>query len=146
MTRYGLTPLHPESPNRKTLYEWQIRKSSSKNSRPLGQGVTGLTTVELLIICCIIFILIGTFGVYINKILVEAKETALKMELLNLKTNLRLYKILRNANPLEIKDFYKYEKDRADREGCLLDPFKNRYIYDAKLGEIRSCRKGYEMW
>lgn len=106
----------------------------------------GLTTMELLITCGIIFILIGTFGIYVNKILLESKEVALKIELLNLRTNLRLYKILHKTNPPEIKDFFKYEKDRADREGYLSDPFKNRYVYDAKLGEIRSSTRSYEMW
>lgn len=106
----------------------------------------GLSTLELLITSCTIFILIGTFGIYINKILAESKETALRIELLNLRTNLKLYRILHNANPLEIKDFYEYEKDRADRDGYLLDPFKNRYVYDAGLGEIRSGTRGHEMW
>ena len=38
------------------------------------------------------------------------------------------------------------EKLSLDDEGNLIDPFGNPYVYDPKLGKIRSSTEGYRSW
>ncbi|MFQ5585810.1 MAG: prepilin-type N-terminal cleavage/methylation domain-containing protein [Thermodesulfobacteriota bacterium] len=38
------------------------------------------------------------------------------------------------------------EKISLDAEGNLIDPFGNPYVYDSKLGKIRSSTEGYRSW
>ena len=122
-----------------------------------------LTLLESLTALCIIFILLGTFAVYANKILSIARQAALQNELLNLRMSIAHYRIINGSLPGDLfalinKGFTFDNQDviippnkflnpfRVDKEGYLLDPFMHRYAYDNKEGSVRSQTKGYESW
>lgn len=104
------------------------------------------SVVEFLIISCVIFVLVGTFTIYANRVLTGAKEVALKHELAAFRLNIRLYKILGKDIPYKIADFYEIKNIRFDKEGNLFDPFGNKYIYNSTTNEIKSNTPGYENW
>lgn len=106
----------------------------------------GFSVVEFLVICCVIFILIGTFSIYANKLLHEAQELALKHELAAVRMRLKLFEILYDKKPKSIQEFFEAEKGRLDDQGNLLDPFGNKYIYDLKKHIVISSTPGYENW
>jgi len=99
----------------------------------------GFSILEFLIICCIIFILIGTFGIYANRILKEARESALRYELAGFRQHIKLFNILHRRNPGSIYEFF-------GDDDKLVDPFGHVYIYNPIEGEIRSSSSGYENW
>lgn len=108
--------------------------------------VKGFSIIELLIICCLVFILIGTFGVYANKILTGARENALKYELAGLRQYIKLFYILHKKSPKNIAEFCVQKSGRFDKEGNLLDTFGHKYIYSPLTREIKSSSAGYENW
>ena len=126
-------------------------------------GKRSLTTIELIVVICLILVFVGTFAVYANITLKVAREITLQNELVNIRMSIQYYQIinarlpeglLELANqPLTIKAsdntiVYKYSLRpfRVDKEGNLLDPFMQRYVYDERNGTIYSQTKGYERW
>ncbi len=124
----------------------------------------GLTFIEFLVIICLIFVLIGSFAVYANITLGAARETALQNELMNIRMALEHYRIINAKYPIDLSELYKkkvltsenftgiilseqfIKGARLDKEGYLLDPFINRYGYNADEGRVYSKTKGYEKW
>lgn len=58
-----------------------------------------LTTIELLIVVVLIFVLIGVFAVYAGLTLKSARETALKSELMNLRMSIEHYRVINAKLP-----------------------------------------------
>ena len=122
-----------------------------------------LTLVELLIVLCVIFVLMGTFAVYANITLKVAREIALQMELNNIRMSIEHYHTINGKFPEDLVTLIKEEFTfrtsdgillhsnflkpfRVDKEGNLLDPFMNRYYYELEDGRVSSRTIGYENW
>ncbi len=127
------------------------------------RDIRPVASIELGIAICVIFILIGALAGYINITLRIAKETAMRYELANIRISLEHYRMINNSLPENItvlinQDFtYKtaggvilrknfLEPFRLDKDGFLLDPFKEKYYYNSKDGRVSSRTKGYEAW
>ena len=127
------------------------------------KNARSLTTVELIIAICAVFILVGTFSIYANITLKAARELALKNELINLRMSVEHFRIINARLPeslsellkqrltigidsITIKKNYPVRAFRFDRDGNMLDPFMHRYGYDLETGKIYSQTKDYERW
>ncbi len=139
--------------------------AAGKNARQKG-----LTTVEAVVSLCLIGILIGVIIPKYKRMAHAAQETALKTGLTNIRTSIKLFKLLNGRNPRSLNELIeqnvmlparigkgpysgpvffnqKYLKMEAvDTQGYLLDPFGNHYTYDAILGEVKSSTEGYDAW
>lgn len=119
--------------------------------------------LEALVVACIILILVGTFAIYVNLTLKSAQEEMLCYELMHIRMAVEHYRMINKKFPEDLscllkKDLTFKGKDnkiisgvylkfsRLDREGKLLDPFMNRYIYNQASGKVYSPTKGYERW
>jgi len=122
-----------------------------------------LTLVELLMVVCLIFVLIGMYGICFNYMAHIAKETALRYELNNVRSAITYYKIINNKLPADLKELSEKaltieteyginkkrifaESLRLDDKGDLVDPFYNKYSYDSQTGRFGSLTNGYEVW
>lgn len=93
----------------------------------------------------------------------EARETALRMGLINIRTSIQLYVLLNNNPPEDLKELLgkryiiptkegtifndQYLRGLAvDSEGYPIDPFGNRYSYEPKEGRVSSTTEGHEKW
>ncbi len=118
----------------------------------LKNNSKGYSALELVVSFWIVLTLIGIFGIYASRVVVAAREVALRNELYNLRLSLELYKVFNKSNPKEIGDLYNSVKDyfvminRFDKAGKLLDPFGNEYYYNPKTGRIRSATERYINW
>jgi type II secretory pathway pseudopilin PulG len=134
------------------------------------KDVKGLTIVDAVITFCLIGILIGVVIPKYQRVTREAQEAALKTGLANIRSSIRLFRMLNERNPRGIreliendvllparggKDPYagpifldeKYLVNQAqDAEGQLVDAFGNRYAYDPVRGDVKATTKGYESW
>ncbi|MFQ5456222.1 MAG: type IV pilin protein [Nitrospirota bacterium] len=123
----------------------------------------GLGIIDTLIICVLITIFIAVLFPYYQNMTNKAKEVALKMELVNIRMTLTLYRIMNSKYPDDIRDIIGKRyllpiKDRTifaekyligialDNEGYLLDPFGNRFRYDPVKGRIMSTTEQYKDW
>jgi type II secretory pathway pseudopilin PulG len=130
----------------------------------------GLTIIETLITLCLIGILIGIVVPKYQKVAHEAQEAALRMGLANIRTSIKLFRVLNERNPGSLRELVekdvllpvrsgtdlssgpvffneKYLLPQArDAEGHLMDAFGNRYAYDPVRGEVKASTKGYERW
>ena len=132
--------------------------------------VNGLTVIDALVSLCLIGILIGVVIPQYQRVAREAQEAALKMGLTNIRTSIRLFRMLNERNPRSLKELIEDDvlfparsgkkpdsgsifldekylvKQAQDAEGHLVDAFGNRYAYDPVRGEVRTSTKGYESW
>lgn len=106
----------------------------------------GLTFVEFLIVVCVIFVLIGTFSIFANRVLRGAREVALKHELAALRLRLKLYYMLHENQPETISEFYDAKEGKFDKDRNLLDSFGNKYIYERENGTVKSGTAKYNNW
>jgi Tfp pilus assembly protein PilE len=131
----------------------------------------GLTIVDTVLTLCAIWILIGVVIPKYQQVAREAQEVALKTALVNIRTSIKLFKMLLNGrNPQSLKmmiekkvilparvgsDKYtgsiflkeSYLMEYAvNKEGNIIDAFDNPFIYDASKGEVRTTTTGYENW
>ncbi len=130
----------------------------------------GLTIVDALISLCLIGVLVGVFIPHYLRLAHEARETALKMELGNIRRSIGLFRMLNERNPGSLKELIennvllparigrdpstgpiffneKYLIAQAqDAQGHLVDAFGNLYTYDPVHGQVRTSTKGYESW
>lgn len=112
-------------------------------------GSNGGTVFELIVSAVIIFIIVSVFGMHAAKIVAEAKEVALRSELLNLRLGLEVYKIRNGRMP---KGLFELCQKRdyfvcIDREGdgdSILDPFGASYTYNPGDGTIMSGTDKYK--
>lgn len=130
----------------------------------------GLTIVDAVITLCLIGILIGVVIPKYNRVAREAREAALKMGLTNIRTSIRLFRVLNERNPRSLTELLENDvllsarsgaapasgpifldekyllRQAQDAEGHLVDAFGNRYAYDPVRGEVKASTKGYESW
>lgn len=132
-------------------------------------GSKGLTIVETLITLCLIGILTGIVIPKYQFMAREAQVSALKAELTNIRTSIRLFKMVNKRNPASLKEMIekkvmlpartggdKYSgsifidsylmRKAVDALGNKMDAFGNVFTYDSVRGEVRSSTKGYETW
>jgi competence protein ComGC len=130
----------------------------------------GLTIIDALISFCLIGILVGVFMPHYLRLAHDARETALKMELANIRRSIGLFRMLNERNPGSLAELI--EKDvllparigknpytgpiffnekylvaqAQDAQGRLVDAFGNLYRYDPVHGRVKATTKGYESW
>jgi len=135
-----------------------------------GLNAKGLAVYEALVTLCLIGVLTGVVIVKYYRVFQEARETAIKAELVNIRTSINLFKMLNGRYPQSLKEmtekkvmysarigpdkytgpiFLKesYLMEYAtDKEGSIIDAFGNPLVYDAIKGEVRTTTQGYESW
>jgi competence protein ComGC len=130
---------------------------------------SGLTIIDAVITLCLIGVLFLVVVPRYQRVAREAQEAALKAELKNIRTTIRLFKILNSRNPASLRELVekrilmpagpggdpdagsifseKYLMPNAvDARGNILDAFDNPYTYDSLNGIVRSTTQGYEDW
>ncbi|HLF87015.1 MAG TPA: type II secretion system protein [Nitrospiria bacterium] len=130
-----------------------------------GQGFNekGLGIIETIIVCLLISLMFAVLIPRYQRMAREARETALRMGLANIRTSIQLYVMLNNKPPEGLKELLgkryiiptkegtifndQYLKGLAmDSEGYPIDPFGNRYSYEPKDGRVSSTTKAYDKW
>lgn len=127
-------------------------------------GQQGRTLLESLLVLIMVafFLLIAVEKFWTSAYM--AREAALNIELANIRRAVNLYIITKGKIPESLKQLIKeqvvipkhdvlvrmewpyIQNMSLDEEGYPLDPFGNRFVYDAKNGKVKSGTKGYEMW
>lgn len=128
----------------------------------------GRSPVEALLVAAFISaLLLAALSRYSSSVK-SVKETALSVELSNLRTAVGYYVMVNKRLPKSTKDLMRYasasnseiqgedyrviilgkyvESMTLDKDGRPLDPFGNIYDYDVKTGRVSSSTKGYEAW
>lgn len=129
----------------------------------------GITLVEALISLCLIGVLFGVVILKYRQVARAAQESALKAELVNIRTSIKLFKMFNQRNPDSLREMMDkkvflpgridsgrfsdsiYEQryllqNALDADGNKVDAFGNRFVYDRAIGEVRTSTKGYENW
>ncbi len=130
----------------------------------------GLTILDTVITLCLIGILIGVVIPKYRHVARAAQESAIKAALVNIRTSIKLFKMLNGRNPQSLKEMIEkkimlparvgsdkytgpiflkesYLMEYAvDTEGNIIDAFGNPFIYNTSKGEVRTTTKGYETW
>jgi len=129
----------------------------------LKMAKRGLTLFELLVSVCVIFALVGLFAIYANNTVKVSREIALQSELKNIRMSIQHFYILNGRYP---NDLFELRQEplttgsdnskiilqsylgsfRVDKEGCLLDPFFNRYVYNKVDGSVHPGSNDYQRW
>ncbi len=125
-------------------------------------GQKGASVVETLIVIIVISILIVIVMGKYKDIEWEAKQAALKTELVNVRQAIMLFKMTKGKYPGSLKELitgqmivpYKDTLIRAkylelysiDKDNNLLDPFDLPYAYNQQTGKVWSVKKGFESW
>lgn len=135
-----------------------------------SRDAKGLTIIDALISLFLIGILVGVVIPHYLRLAHDARETALKMELSNIRTSIGLFRMLNERNPASLNELIeknvmlpsrmgsdpyadpifldeKYLVAQArDAHGHLVDAFGNLYAYDPVRGKVKASTKGYEHW
>lgn len=134
-----------------------------------GRSVHGRTVFETVLILAALGILMLVFLDRFYAAARPIKEIAMRTELANLRSAINNYALYNKKLPGTLKDLFekkaaspkhsiegaefniefhgKYiEGMTMDNDGFPLDPFGNRYSFDAKTGMVRSTTNGYETW
>ncbi len=130
---------------------------------------SGFTALDAAITLCLIGILMGVVIPRYERVAKAARETALRTELTNIRTGIKLFRLLNRRNPVSLKEMVErnvilpgriggdpftssiYEQkylmhNAVDEEGNILDSFGNKFEYDPKTGGVRTTTEGYEAW
>lgn len=129
----------------------------------------GLTVIEAVISLCLIGVLLLIVVPRYQRLAREAGETTLKAELGNIRTTVKLFRLLNGRYPESLReltekkilmpagagtDAYRNSvfDDRyllpnaVDAQGNIIDAFGARYVYEPGTGRVRSDTSGYENW
>jgi competence protein ComGC len=130
----------------------------------------GLTVIDALIALLLIGILIGVVIPKYRQVAREAQESAIKAELVNIRSSINLFKMLNSRYPRSLNELIEKKvmlpgrigsepyndplflkktyliPHAIDEKGNVLDPFGNTFVYDPIGGEVKSSTKGYETW
>jgi type II secretory pathway pseudopilin PulG len=129
----------------------------------------GFTVLDAVITLCLIGLLFGVVIPKYQQVARAAQESALKAELSNIRTSIRLFQMLNGRNPDSLKELMEKKvllpgrigstsytgsifeeryllKNALDHEGNKLDAFGNPFQYDRERGEVKSVTKGFENW
>lgn len=129
----------------------------------------GRSVFEALLVAALVavFVLIAADRYYSS--IKSVKETALLVEMSNIRSSLNYYLMFNGKPPISLKEMVEKGMDASkrgiegadyriviagkyvetmtlDSDGYPVDPFGNRYSYDASSGMIRSSTRGYEKW
>ncbi len=129
----------------------------------------GRSIFEALLVAVLVavFVLIAADRYYSS--MKSVKETAMLVEMSNIRSSLNYYLMFNGKPPISLKEMVEKGVDASrkgiegadyriviagkyvetmtlDAEGYPVDPFGNRYSYDASTGMIRSSTQGYEKW
>jgi hypothetical protein len=119
--------------------------------------------MELLVVSCLIFVFIGIFAGYAGLVLKIGRETALRNELVSIRMAVEYFKIVNGRYPFDLRELVNkkltkkennliitrnrfIESFRLDAEGYLIDPFMNRYDYNAQDNRVHSNTQGFLLW
>jgi Tfp pilus assembly protein PilE len=136
--------------------------------RACFKDAKGLTIVDAVITLCLIGILFGVVVPKYQRVAREAQESALRTELTNIRTSIRLFIMLNGRKPASLKEMMEKKvmlparigggytgsifkesylmKNAVDADGNKVDAYGNAFLYDSMRGEVRSSTKGYENW
>ena len=129
----------------------------------------GLTIFDAMITLLLAGILVGVVIPKYRQVARAAQESALKAELSNIRTSIRLFQMLNRKNPDSLKEMMEKKvmlpgrvgsgaydgsfieqryllKNAVNAEGNKVDAFGNPFSYAPSRGEVRSTTKGYENW
>jgi Tfp pilus assembly protein PilE len=125
----------------------------------------GYGIVETLIVIIVLSVFVVVVMDRYETIVWEAKKTALKSELVNLRQAITLFKITKGRYPQNLKELitadfvwpYSDPKEdvfrqrylehyAVDKDMNILDPFDMPYMYNSSTGEVRSRKEGFEGW
>ena len=145
------------------------RLRTEKRVKSLGSD-QGFTIIDALITLALIGILVGVVIPKYREVAHEARESAIKAELVNIRSSITLFKALNNRNPKSLNELIEKKvllpgrtgsgrysnslfldksyllHNAIDEKGNVLDPFGNIFVYDPIGGEVKSSTKGYETW
>jgi hypothetical protein len=123
----------------------------------------GRTVFDALLVCFVVAGLVVAVMTYFDHLAREARETALRMGLGNIRMGVRLYHVLNERYPKDVRELFTtgyllpagrdsvfeahyLEAQALDDHGYPVDPFGQRYRYDPAKGRVLSESKGYEQW
>jgi type II secretory pathway pseudopilin PulG len=128
----------------------------------------GIAIVEALIALCVIGVLAGVVISRYQRVTTEARATAVKTELTNVRTAVMLFKMLNGRNPDNLREmidknvilparigigysgsFFKQKyllANAVNDRGDVMDAYGNALAYDPTRGEVRSTTRGCETW
>ncbi len=133
------------------------------------RGRKGLTIIDAVLTLCLIGVLFLVVVPRYQRLAQEARETALKAELANIRTSIQLFRILNKRQPASLRELMEKKilmparnggdpytgslfneqyllPNSVDDRGHVLDAFGNPYLYDSLNGIVRSPTQGYEDW
>ena len=130
------------------------------------RGTQGRTGFDAALMCVLVVVLAAAMMMYFDRLAREARETALKMGLGNIRMSVRLYHALNERYPRDVRELLttgyhlptqpiqadtvfvdQYLQVQAfDAAGYPVDPFGHRYRYDPAVGRVSSSTGGYEQW
>lgn len=123
----------------------------------------GKTVLDATIVCVLIVGLAAGMMTYLDHLTREARETALRMGLGNIRMSVRLYRALNERYPKDVRELlstgyllptkegtlfrdYYLQLQTLDPMGYPVDPFGHAYRYDPTQGRVMSSTEGYEEW
>jgi type II secretory pathway pseudopilin PulG len=126
-------------------------------------GRSGLTVFDTLLVCILVSALIVGFATYYGKMVREARETALKVDLANMRSSIQFYQMNQGRNPSDLPELLLKRYLIPTKEGTIfnnqyllaqtidfsgypVDPFGQRYRYDPATGSVKSRNRDYEDW
>ena len=125
--------------------------------------------IDVIVSLCIIGVLFGIVIARYQRVYHEARKTALRSELTNIRSSIDLFRMLNGRNPRDLTELMeknvvfparigqdsftgsiweqKYLMSSAvDEDGIILDAFGNPFQYNPVSAEVRATTKGYEDW
>jgi type II secretory pathway pseudopilin PulG len=123
----------------------------------------GRGAIESAFVLIILSILTAVVFFYLQHLVRESRETALKAELVHIRQSVAYFKMTNQRQPQDLQELIRkkfvdparpdtfferqyLEPNAVDKEGQILDPFGNPYQYDPETGEVRSESEGYRDW
>ena len=123
-----------------------------------GKGV-----IDTIIVVLVVSVLTGVVLFYLQNLLRESREAALKAELTNIRHALLYFEIINQRRPQDLQELVRkkfieparqdtfferhyLEPNAVDNEGRILDPFGGVYRYDSNTGHVTSETRGYQDW
>ena len=101
------------------LYSLLRKRRQWRQVRPVMGRYTGnpkgFTALDAVITLCLIGVLFGIVVPRYQRLAQEAQETALKAELVNIRTSIRLFKMLNSRNPQSLKELMEKDRLRLDK-------------------------------
>ncbi|MBI5345425.1 MAG: hypothetical protein HZB21_01715 [Deltaproteobacteria bacterium] len=142
---------------------------TSRGTPSPARGDAGRTVLEAVIVLLFVLIAVLTAASRYSSSIKTVQETALSIELGNLRSAINFYAVINGRLPASLKSLIKekvimprrniigrdyeivvsgrYVEGMAeDADGQPLDPFGSRYEYDQATGVVHTSTKGYETW